>query len=492
MKNTTHLLLEDKSGNRYRMRAMKKNALEFSRKVLIEENSESSEINNEETNVTPKPSFGTDFYTATHPYVPLVLPTLATAARVFHNQTKLFYIPKQEQLGVYNEKYGNALYLLAIEPAESSKDEPLFEYPDDIETADDILIKLRSGREVSIDEENYIRSRLFDMLVGDWDREPGHWRWAEYYNRDSVNVYVPIPKNRDDAFSSFEGNVFDFARSLFGSNYERQVYDENLRDIKWFNEEGIILDRALLKRSGRQQWLYTARYLQETISDSIIEEAFSTVPEQVKNESLQDIKATLKARRDNLEEIADRYYSYLAKLQTIEGTNKKDFFQITRLADGKTNVKTYNFPSEDRGMLVADRTFLASETKQLWIYGLDEDDIFEVTGEGENPLFIRIIGGHGNDTYRLINGKRVKVYDHENKENTVEEQNGGNLRLTNVYSLNTYDYRKKIETKHDYAAAFGFNPDDGLRTGAQYVYQVNSFQENPFSKRYSYKWSLFF
>ncbi|UAB80409.1 metallophosphoesterase [Marixanthomonas sp. SCSIO 43207] len=486
------LILEDNKGNTYRMRAMKKNALEFSRKILIEENSESSEIDNEETKITPKSAFNEDFYTATHPYVPLVLPTLATAARVFHNQTELFYIPKQKRLEVYNENYGNALYLVTIEPAESGKDEPLFEYPDDIETADDILIKLRDGREVSIDEQNYIRARLFDMLVGDWDREPGHWRWAEYYNRDSVNVYVPIPKNRDDAFASFEGNIFDFARSLFGSSYQRQVYNETLRDLQWFNKEGIILDRALLKRSGKQDWLNTAEFLQTAISDSLIDEAFSKIPQSVTNQSLEDIKTALKGRRDNLVEISERYYSYLASLQTVEGTNKKDFFQITRLSDGRTNVKTYNFPSDDRGMLVADRTFSTSETKQLWIYGLDDDDIFEVTGDGNNPMFVRIIGGHGNDTYRLINGKRVKVYDHEDKENTVEVKNGGNLRLTNVYSLNSYDYRKKIEYQHGYAAAIGYNPDDGFRTGLQYVYQVNSFQQNPFSRRHSLNGAYFF
>ena len=486
------LILEDTKGNRYRMRAMKKNALEFSQKIVFEEDTETQEIDKEDSKVTPKNTFGVDFYTATHPYAPLALPTLAKAARIFHNQTELFYIPKQEQLGVYNEKFGDALYLLTTEPAESTKGEPLFEYPDDIETADDILIKLRRGREVSIDEENFIRSRLFDMLVGDWDREPGHWRWAEYLRQDSVNVFVPIPRNRDDAFSSFEGNVLDIARSIFGRTYEKQVYNENLRDIRWFNKEGIILDRALLKKSGREEWINAAKNLQNSISDSIIDTAFSTIPESVNDESLQDIVAVLKGRRDNLEKIADRYYSYLAKLQTIEGTNKRDFFQVTRLADGKTNVRTYNFPSDDRGMLVADRTFLASETNQIWIYGLDEEDIFEVTGKGDNPIFVRLIGGHGNDVYRLVKGKRVKVYDHESKENTVEVKNGGNLRLTDVYTLNTYDYRKNIQNTHAYAAAFGYNPDDGYRAGLQYVYQVNSFQQNPFSRRHSLNVGYYF
>jgi hypothetical protein len=29
------------------------------------------------------------------------------------------------------------------------------------------------------DEDEYIKARLFDMLIGDWDRHYDQWRWAE-------------------------------------------------------------------------------------------------------------------------------------------------------------------------------------------------------------------------------------------------------------------------------------------------------------------------
>src|SRR5690606_4334576 len=132
--------------------------------------------------------------------------------------------------------------------------------------------------DIVLDEENYIKSRLFDMLIGNWNREPDHWQWAEYYNRDKKNVYVPIPKNRDNAFSSFEGNISDITRSLFNGSLERHVYGENLPDIEWFNKEGVILDRALLKNSGRGQWKYLAKLIQDSITDEVIEKAFNSIP----------------------------------------------------------------------------------------------------------------------------------------------------------------------------------------------------------------------
>ncbi|WP_203296306.1 metallophosphoesterase [Luteirhabdus pelagi] len=478
------LLLKDSEGNQYRMRSLKKGVLDISQPKVFEEEGKEEETTSDDSNTIPKGSFDVDFYTATHPYAALALPTLAEAVDIFHNESELFYIPKQSRLGGYNENFGDELYMLSKAPSESGKDEPLFEYPDLIETTDDILTKLKKGREVLVDEQNYIRSRLFDMLVGDWDREKDHWRWAEYANSDETLYLVPIPLHRDDAFSSFEGSIFDVARSIFGRSYQRQVYSENFNNLRWFNEEGVVLDRALLEQSVRSDWKQGAEFIQMQLSDSIIEAAFTKVPTEVQSESLQNLISTLKQRRDKLVEAADSYYDFLSSLQIVMGTEKADFFVITRFSDGKTNVKNYTFPADDKGMLVSDRTFLSKDTKEIWVYGLDGEDIFEVTGDAGQPIFTRIIGGLGNDIYRLKNGDRVKVYDHESLPNTIEERDGGNLRLTDVYNLNTFDYRKQIERVHAYAGALGYNPDDGFRTGAQYIYQINSFQRNPFSQKH--------
>ena len=44
-----------------------------------------------------------------------------------------------------------------------------------------------------------------------------------------------------------------------------------------------------------------------------------------------------------------------------------------------------------------ERDFLKSETKEVRLYGLDGDDVFQITGINENGVLIRTIGGHGND-----------------------------------------------------------------------------------------------
>jgi hypothetical protein len=50
-----------------------------------------------------------------------------------------------------------------------------------------------------VDENEYIKARLFDMLIGDWDRHYDQWRWAEY-KKKAIVIYKPIPRDRDRFF----------------------------------------------------------------------------------------------------------------------------------------------------------------------------------------------------------------------------------------------------------------------------------------------------
>lgn len=482
-KDYNSLLLTDGAGKTYRMRAMAKNALKISRKIALDgEEEKPSEGNKSE--VPSLRGQSVHFYTASHPYAEMAIPEMAEAVGVFHKRPQLFYVPKQKRLGSFNSEYGDALYLISVAPSEKSDGYNILEYPQDIETTDDILTKIRKTGDVFVDEENYIKARLFEMLIGDWDREPDHWRWAEHYDREGKRWLVPIPTNRDNAFSSFEGNIIDLTRSLFNGSKQIHVYGKNLTDLRWFNEEGIILDRALLKNSGRNQWKYLARVIQDSLTDTVIESAFNQVPSEVQDESLEEIKQKLKERRDHLVDIADRYYKLLAVQQTIVGTDYDDRFEITRLPGGKTNLRSFTTIHNKKSDTLMDRTFSHKETEELWIYGLGGSDTFVVSGKGDTPIFVRLIGGHGNDVYRLEEGRRVKVYDYEVKADTIAKRNGGNFRFTNIYNLNTYEYRKQLDRSQGVVSAIGYNPDDGFRAALQYVYRVDNFQRNPFSQRH--------
>jgi hypothetical protein len=493
-KDYKNLLLQDAFGNLYNMRALRKQAWKFvDKKGVLEKdtpiNQKIEESQNSDFRVPA--AYGSEFYTASHPYAAMAIPTLADSINIFQNRPNLVYVPKQKALKSYNEDFGDELYYISVAPSENNEGESIFRYARDIETTDDILFKLRKANNVKIDEQTYIKARLFDMLIGDWDREPDHWRWAVYYTKGTDSVYVPIARNRNDAFASIDGDILDVARSIFGSSNQRHLYTENLTDFEWFNSEGLLLDRALLQRSSVDQWKFVAEQIQTKLTDQVIDIAFDKVPIETRDESLAETIKTVKARRDNLRSIAQSYYEYLNKLRVLLGTDGRNYFEVTRMDDGKTVVREYNYSQGTKGALEKEITY-DQKTKQVWIYGLDGEDVFEVTGEGKSKTLVRLIGGQDTDTYILKNKSRTRIYDHRSKPNTVVEKNSGVTRFTNLYTLNTYDYRKQVSGENSFVAAAGYNPDDGARLGLQYVYEVNGFSRNPFSKQNRFNVGYYF
>lgn len=474
---TRSLQMEDKDGKRYNMRAMRKSAVQFIQTVLLKD----TEVENDFKNTLPEELI-LDFYTAAYPYGAFTIPKLAEAADLMHPSPELYYIPKQEALGIFNENYGNELYMIEERP-EKEYDGAIFNYADDVESTDDMLDKMRNSQNV-IDQKTYIKARVFDMLVGDWDRHNDQWRWAEYKDQNGKDIFVPIPRDRDQVYSKFDGALLDLARTLFNTSRQFPVYDEELKYTGWFNLAGIKLDRAFIENHGKDEWLAQASFLQKQITDEVIEEAFNDLPKEANNETASDIKEKLRGRRDNLVKIAGEYYDHLAKLQTLTGTDKTDLFEITRLPEGETNIKIFQTEEGIKGELLVDRTYNKNETKEIWVYGLSDDDVFEVKGNGNNPIFIRIIGGQNNDTYNIANGRKIKVYDQKSKKNTITSKGGAAFRFTDNYNFNTYNYLKQKQNTNLLLPVFGYNPDDGFKFGPSNVFTINGFQQNPFDQQH--------
>ena len=179
-------------------------------------------------------------------------------------------------------------------------------------------------------------------------------------------------------------------------------------------------------------------------------------------------------------------------LVIITGTDKDDYIEITRIGDNETHIKISRIIDGEKGEVIIDKTFNKNLTKEIWVYGLDDKDIFEVTGKANNLIFTRLIGGQGNDTYIIKSGRRIKVYDHESKPNTIKENKNAIIRLTDIYQLNLFDYQKNIVNKGVISPALAFNPDDGMSIGMSLTKTKNGFQRNPYSQQHRFKGGYFF
>lgn len=478
------LRLKDKDDKEFVMRGLKKSASRFLQAVAFKDQYVQDEFKG-----TYAESFLLQFYTSSHPYTPFAVGNLAESVGVSHTNPELYYVPKQKALKDYNTDYGNELYMIEERPSDSQKDLASFKKPDAIANTEDVLKNLKKDEKYSVDEDEYIKARLFDMLIGDWDRHSGQWSWGEYNKGEKV-IYKPIPKDRDQAFTKYDGPLLAWIMTL--SEFKHmQSFKYKIRDVKWLNREPYPLDVAVLKKSTKENWLAQAKYIQENLTDKEIEKAFKNLPKEVKDKTIDEIIAKLKYRKNDLTKYASDYYEDLQKTIVIVGTNKKDKFVVNVIDKNNIEVKNYRV-KKDGEELVQTRVMNSKTTKELWIYGLDDDDIYQVNSKNRSKINIRLIGGLNHDDYKVEDGRKVIVYDYKSKENTYSVDKKTSMKISDDYDRNFYDYERPKYSKFSKIPTIGYNPDDGLKLGIKYSYTSNSFKQNPFTSKNSIFANYFF
>ncbi|RDK87170.1 hypothetical protein [Marinirhabdus gelatinilytica] len=473
--------LKDENGAEYAIRGLEKDAFKFLKFKV-----KGITFEPEEYRGTFAETVVYDFFTTTHPFMQLVLDPMAKEINVNHANIELAYVPKQPNLDDLGEKYGDALYWIEERPDDGQEDFEGYNRANPgggtvvtFESATDVLEKLREDEKYSVDQKIWIRSRLFDMLIGDWDRHQDQWRFAEYEIDDDTTRFIPIPRDRDAAFSKFDGVMLTIVKMVVPDTRFWQSYKDDIRDIKWYNGEGNNLDRTFMTKFGTDAWIEQARYIQQHLSEAEIDAAWENLPPEVQDETSERLKSDLKSRLGKLDQYAKEYGNYLNRTVAIHGTDKDDKFEIIRLEDGKTQVIIKRAIKDEKDPVILDRTFDKDETKEIWIYGLNDDDEFTVTGRGNNPIKVRIIGGYGKDKYTIENTRQVKVYDWKYEDSKFDEKTPAH-QFTNLYETNTYHWRYFKENNHVILPNIGFQVDDGFFLGARDTYTNYGFNGNPF------------
>lgn len=481
------LRLEDKNGAQYVMRALRKQALQYLQAVLFKDQYIEGQFDN-----TKIEKILLDAFTASHPYAPFVIGDLADAVGVFHTNPVLYYVPKQNALGYFNDEFGGELYMIEEHTSEGHSKQASFGFQNKLIGTNDVMEKIHNDEDVVIDEESYIRARLFDMLIGDWDRHYDQWRWIEFKEKGK-KVFRPMPRDRDQAFSIMsDGALLSAAVRLVPAARLLRAYSDDLEDVKGVNIEPYPLDMEFIQQSEKKVWDEQVKRIQKGLTDEVIEKAFLNMPKEVLDDTVEEIKRKLKARRANLQKISDRYYALVNNFAVIKGTNKDDWFDIERLPNGKTKITAYRIQKGKKGDIFLDRIYKKEETKEIWIYGLDDKDVFHVYGnDSNNEIKLRLIGGQNNDTYNIKNGKRVTFYDFKSKENTVITKKGIK-KFTDNYKRNTYDYKKLKNNTFQLTPTLGSNPDDGFKLGVATVFTNFGFERNPFTSQHKINAAYFF
>lgn len=481
------LRLEDEKGTQYVMRALRKNAVQYLQAVMFKDQYVEGQFDN-----TGTEDLILDVFTGSHPYAPFTIATLSDAVGVFHTNPVLYYIPKQKALGNYNDEFGDELYMIEEHTSKGHNDLASFGFQNKIISTDDVMKQLHKDEDIVIDEASYIRARLFDMLIGDWDRHQDQWRWIEF-KENGKKVYRPLPRDRDQAFSIMSnGFMLSAVVALMPTARMLRKYSDDLVDVKGMNIEPYPIDMELIQESNRTVWNAQVKLIQEGITDSVIEEAFLHFPQEMSEEITNEIKHKLKARRANLQQISDRYYNLVNKFAIVKGSNKDDWFDIERLPNGATKITVYRIQGGEKGAVFHERIYTSNETKEIWLYALDDKDIFNIYGnDKKHQIKLRLIGGQNKDTYNIEEGKRVTFYDYKSKESTVVT-NKGTQKFTDDYETNVYNYKKLKHNTNQLIPVLGYNPDDGFKLGISNTFTIHGFERNPFTQQHNISAGYYF
>ncbi|MEL7219719.1 MAG: hypothetical protein AAGJ93_00290 [Bacteroidota bacterium] len=420
-----------------------------------------------------------DQNSASHPYAALTLPTLSRAANIYYTAPELVYLKHQSGLGNYNSQFPEELYLLEQRPSGDWSDSEQFGYSEEILGYSDLLVNLREKKTHFIDQEWVCKSRIFDLLIHDFDRHDDQWRWASFKEEDRT-TYRPIPRDRDQAFYKFKGTLPKYIAAFVIPKFKTMKGD--LKDVKNQSFNAGYFDRYFLNQLEWKDWEPIISEMQANVTDEVIAEAMQQFPAEIIGESTAEIEQLLRERRANLMEIGKRLYDYISLEVEITGTDHKDRFEIKGNTDGSLHIEVYVQRKEKGDLLKFSRTFYPAETKEIRLYGLRDKDIFNFSGLRNNRIHVRIIGGEDDDIINNETKQKVFVYD----ETDGIELNGSGFkdrRSDTDFDVNEYDRYGFRYNSVLPLLTLGYTVDDGVWVGGTVSWTRQGWRKFPYKSK---------
>lgn len=471
-RQTTSLKLEKTNGERFVFRSVDKDpsgALSLDlRNTIIED------VTRDQTSTQ-------------HPYGALVAASLLDKVDILHATPKLYVLAPTPRLGPFRQEYAYMLGMLEERPAGSKRDRPGTFGTDEVYKSFEFFQKRYANQDLEINYNEFVRARLFDILIGDWSKHEDNWKWAGFAQENGLERIRPIPRDRDHAFSQMDG-LFPWLASRRWAVPNLEHFDYKIQDIRSLTFQARHMDKLLLSSLSREDFLREARYLQSKLTDEHITTAVETLPQSIAQGSGQVIAQKLQQRRSDLLDYADQYYQLHAAYVDVVGTDKEDLFSVNYLADGAIEISVEDPKGSTAGRQLYNRRFVPAETKEIRLYGLGDDDRFVLRGAGPKSSKVRIIGGPGTDAVvdSSANSGATRTWVYE-KSMRAEMTLGSTSKRVRTWRDELYYYDRRAYEYNSYfpLAYLTFNSFNGLQLGGGVTYKRRSFMRRDYSSKHN-------
>ena len=242
-----------------------------------------------------------DHVSGSYPYAGLSVPDIAHAAGVPAGGQYLYFVPDDSTFGGYRSAIANKVFILVNNQPQPKK----------AITTTEMLEKLKSDKQSYVDEKEYLKARLVDWLVADWDRHADQSRWTEK-KTDSGIAFRIVPRDRDQAFFRSNGVLVNIV-SLFKPHFNKFTRDG--RGIEGLSDKTRYFDKRFTDQLQKEDWEMIIKQFQNNVTDSVIEAAIKKQPKEIFAIGGNELIGKLISRRDGLLKHAMTYYSLLNKLK---------------------------------------------------------------------------------------------------------------------------------------------------------------------------------
>jgi hypothetical protein len=451
------LQLVDPSGRRYLFRALEKDA----GRALPPEWSGSGVA-----------ALAHDQTSAQLPAGVLVVDALLEAAGVRHATSRLVVMGDSPRLGGWRTVFAGMLGTLEdVVDSRAATQVPGFEdVAESIGSAQLFERRFASAAPNGVDADAYLRARLLDFLVGDWNRNPVHWRWVRLA---ADRPWEPVSVAHDQAFSRYGGFVRAAVRR--GSRLPLTSFDDGYGDLLRLVWEGLAMDRLFLASLDEPAWKRGVAELVGRLPDSVIDDAVGRLPAAYAHRRGTFLAQALKARRDALPKLAHDFYRLLAREAEVVGSDASESAEIVRTPE----TLALRLRATPDGPVFFARDFVPDATKEVRLFLRGGDDDASVRGEG--PIKLRVIGGAGHDVLDDAGG-HTRFYD---------QPGGFEVHLGPGTQIHTRPYPEAAspseESARDWSNEWGVpiwlgvNGDTGVFVGAGISHERYGFRKTPYA-----------
>jgi hypothetical protein len=419
------------------------------------------------------------------PTAPLVVDRLLRAARIPHGEPRLYVLPRDQRLGEFQAEFAGVMGFLEERIGGSSGPAARWGGASEIIGSDSLFARTGRSADDRVDARALLKARLFDVLIGDWDRHSDQWVWARFH--DSVpRVWVPIPRDRDQALVKYDGLLLSVARTNapqltnFGPKYPY------LPGATW---NGRDLDRRFLVELDWPQWQSAVVALQAGLTDSAIAHAVQALPPEHRAIQGETLRAALRRRRNDLPKAAEKYYRLLGEQVDVHATAQSDQAQFTRVAKDTVELTLTRSDRSSASAPYFRRRFNSGTTKEVRVFLGAGDDGMTVSGQATDGPMLRALGEEGRDL--LVDSSRSNREKFYDDSTGPAHTRGFATKVDRRLDITPHPSEKELPPR-DWGQRWipytwaSYGPDIGLFIGGGRILTVYGFRKYPYSSRHRF------